>query len=57
MADDGLTVQEACNFATMGLTYPDSKVHGAKMGTTCGRQDPGGLHIGPMDLAIWIVLP
>ena len=23
------------------------------MGTTWGRQDPGGPHVGPMDLAIW----
>ena len=32
---------------------PDSKVHGAYMGTTWGRQDPGGPHVGPMNLAIW----
>ena len=32
---------------------PDSKVHGANMGTTWGRQDPGGPHVGPMNLAIW----
>ena len=41
----------------MGLVYqciyaPDSKVHGAYMGPTWGRQDPGGLHVGPMNLAI-----
>ena len=29
---------------------PDSQVHGANMGSTW---DPGGLHIGPMNLAIW----
>ena len=33
--------------------FPDSKVYGAKMGTTWGRQDPGGLHVGPLNLAIW----
>ena len=33
--------------------HPDSKVHGANMGPTWGRQDPGGPHVGPMDLAIW----
>ena len=33
--------------------YPDSKVHGAYMGPTWGRQDPGGPHVGPMILAIW----
>ena len=32
---------------------PDSKVHGANMGPIGGRQDPGGLHVGPMNLAIW----
>ena len=32
---------------------PDSKVHGANMGPICGRQDPGGPHIGPMNFAIW----
>ena len=32
---------------------PDSKVHGANMGPTWGRQDPGGPHVGPMYFAIW----
>ena len=32
---------------------PDSKVHGANMGPIWDRQDPGGPHVGPMDLAIW----
>ena len=32
---------------------PDSKVHGANMGSIWGRQDPGGPHVGPMNLAIW----
>ena len=32
---------------------PDSKVHGANMGPIWGRQDPGGFHVGPMNLAIW----
>ena len=31
---------------------PDSKVHGANMGPIWGRQDPGGPHVGPMNLAI-----
>ena len=34
-------------------TKPDSKVHGADMGPTWGRQDPGGPHVGHMNLAIW----
>ena len=33
--------------------YPDSKVHGANMGSIWGRQDPGGSHVGPMNFAIW----
>ena len=32
---------------------PDSKVHGANMRPIWGRQDPGGSHDGPMNLAIW----
>ena len=35
---------------------PDSKVHGAYMAPTWGRQDPGGPHVGPMILAIWVGL-
>ena len=31
---------------------PDSKVHGANMGPICGRQDSGGPHVDPMNLAI-----
>ena len=34
-------------------TNPDSKVHGANMGPTWRRQDPGGPHVGHMNLAIW----
>ena len=34
------------------LSIPDNKVHGAYMGPTWGRQDPGGPHDGPMNLAI-----
>ena len=33
-------------------TYHDSKVHGANMGHTCDRQDPGWPHVGPANLAI-----
>ena len=35
------------------VTHPDCKVHGANMGPTWGWQDPGGPHVGPMNLAIW----
>ena len=36
-------------------SYPDSNVHGANMGPIWGRKDPGGPHVGPMNLAIWVV--
>ena len=35
--------------------FPDSKVHGGNMGPIWGRQDPSGPHVGPMNLAIWVV--
>ena len=35
------------------IAVPDSKVHGANLGTIWGRQDPGGPHVGPMNLGIW----
>ena len=34
--------------------FPDNKVHGANMGPTLGRQDPGGPHVGPMKIVIWV---
>ena len=34
-------------------SIPHSKVHGANMGPSWGRQDPGGPHVGNMNLAIW----
>ena len=37
-----------------GLKYPDTNVHGANMGPIWGHQDPGGPHVGPMNLAIWV---
>ena len=35
---------------------PDSKVHGANIGPTWGRQDPGGPHVGHTNPAIWAAL-
>ena len=35
------------------LSIPDNKAHGANIGSTWGRQDPGRPHVGPMNLAIW----
>ena len=37
-----------------GDIIPDSKIHGANMGSIWGRQDPGGPHVGPMIFAIWV---
>ena len=34
--------------------FPESKGHGANMGPTWGRQDPGGPHVGHVNLAIWV---
>ena len=34
---------------------PDNKVHGANMGPIWGRQDPGGPHVGPMNLLSAII--
>ena len=35
--------------------YPDNKVHGANMGPTWVLSAPDGPHVGPMNLAIWVV--
>ena len=32
--------------------FPDSKIYGANMGPTLGRQDPGGPNVGPINFAI-----
>ena len=42
--------------ANVSGKYPDSKVHGASMGPIWGWQDPGGPHVGPMNLAIWVYI-
>ena len=49
-----MVIPHSCDFF-MGYpwTYPDGKVHGANMGPTWGRQDPGEPHVGPMNFAIW----
>ena len=36
--------------------YPDSKVCGANMGPVWGRQDPGGPHVGRMNIIIWVFI-
>ena len=45
----------SCTTKGVFITIPDSKVHGGNMGPTGGRQDPGGSHVGHMNLATWDV--
>ena len=43
---------ESCFKTSMDSTdYPDNKVHGANMGPAWGQQDPGGPHVGHMNLS------
>ena len=35
--------------------YRDNKVHGANMGPIWGWQDPGGPHVGHVNLALWVL--
>ena len=43
-------------FVWLNRVFPDSKVHGANMGPSWGRQDPGGPHDGHMNLTNWDLL-
>ena len=43
-------------FSQFTHTILNGKIHGANMGPIWGRQDPGGLHVGPMNFAIWDAL-
>ena len=53
-ADMGLAL---VNIQTIGqFIHPANKVHVANMGTIWGREDPVGPRVGPMNLAIWVVL-
>ena len=49
----GILENPASEFFETFQIIPDSKVHGTNMGPIWGRQDPGGRHVGPMNLAIW----
>ena len=40
-------------YGRIDLIGLDSKVYGANMGHTWGRQDPGGPRVDPMNFAIW----
>ena len=60
-ARNGTVKFKVCNPLRPDDTYPhrwsgipqDSKIHGANMGPTRGRQDPGGPHVGHVNLAFW----
>ena len=52
---DSVSQLSAKSSLRVNTPTPDSKVHGANMGPIRGRQDPGGPHVGPMNLAIWDV--
>ena len=46
------------HYVNLGTSYllnnhPYSKVHGANVGPTWGRQDPGRPHVGLMNFVIW----
>ena len=43
------------NSETHAHTNPDSKVHGTNMEPTWVLSAPGGPHVGPMNLAIWVI--
>ena len=48
---------KSCEIANLqDMSYPDSKVHGANMGPTWVLSAPDGPHVGPMNLAIRVVL-
>ena len=47
-----LSISVIWNNHNLERHFPDNKVHGANMGPTWVRQDPGGSHVGPKNLAI-----
>ena len=57
--NQSLKSQKAFHISSLKVIYkmsilriPDSKVDGAYMGPTWGRQAPGGPHVGAMNLAV-----
>ena len=44
-----------CHLCVPSLVcYTESKIHEANMGPIWGRHDPGGPHVGPVNLAVWV---
>ena len=52
-----LSLDEEMRWVSYANNFHDSKVHGAKVGPTWGRQDPSGPHAGHMNVIIWVVYP
>ena len=48
-----LMIVPLCRKANGTEITPNSKVHGANVGSTWGQQDPGGPHVGPMNHTVW----
>ena len=46
----GIRSAQICEVSTSLI----ARFMGANMGPIWGRQDPGGPHVGPMNLAIWV---
>ena len=53
---EGLCIEIAPSRFLLSYVFPENKVHEAYMGPTWGRQDPGGPHVGPMNLAIRVFI-
>ena len=51
-SEDGSLGQRTRNLKQF---IPDSNIHGANVGPTWGRQDPGGPHVGHRNIATWDV--
>ena len=53
---EGWNLQRNTHVMTLwhGNARPDSKVHGANMGPIWILHDPGGPHVSPMNLTIWV---
>ena len=46
-----------CQWYRQWQHCPDGKDHAANMGPIWGQQDPGGPHVGAMNLTIWVWIP
>ena len=59
LIDTGIKVSKCIHISGLrqpDKNVPDTKVHRAHMGSTWGRQDPGGPHVEYVNFAIWVTL-